>query len=124
MREGTEVLSGFTLGLSLQPMPFLAVAAEFPDEALGTEPAIAARVGAGFAVLQALPAVAGLHLLAFHIGIPFGMKTAVQGRFLSLACFVFVFVKAAAANAVRLIRLVASEEECPKRGLQVKCLSF
>jgi len=85
MGEGTEVLSGFTLGLSLQSMPLLAVAAEFPDEALGSEPAVPARVGAGFAVLQTLPAVPGLHLLAFHIGIPFRVKTAVQGRVLSCA---------------------------------------
>jgi hypothetical protein len=70
--------SGFTPGLLFQTSFFFAPAAEFPDEALGTELAVSAGVGACLTVLQTLPAVPDLHLLAFHIGVPFGMKTAIQ----------------------------------------------
>jgi hypothetical protein len=55
-----------------------AFSAIFPDDAGRPELAIAARVGAGQTILQALQAVADFQFTAFNRGFPIGMKTAVH----------------------------------------------
>jgi hypothetical protein len=49
---------------------FFALLAEFPDDALFSELAVAARVGAGLTMIKAFLAISDLHLVAFHSGIP------------------------------------------------------
>jgi hypothetical protein len=71
---GGKVTSGFRLQL-IASGTFSAI---FPDDAGGPELTIAARVGAGQTILQALQAVADFQLTAFHRGFPIGMKTAVH----------------------------------------------
>jgi hypothetical protein len=62
-------LSGFvTFSFLFEPIAFFAPAAQFPDQTLGPKLTIAAGIGTGFAVIQAIPAVADLHLLAGNIG--------------------------------------------------------
>jgi hypothetical protein len=60
---------------ALFPLVFLAplsglLVAEFPDDAAGAELAVETGVGAGPAIIQALLAVADLHLLADDAGGP------------------------------------------------------
>jgi hypothetical protein len=57
------------------------LAAEFPDDAAGAEFAIDAGVGAGPAFIQALLAVAVLHLLAQDAGVPLRVMAAFIHKF-------------------------------------------
>jgi hypothetical protein len=52
------------------------LAAQLPNNAAGAELAVYAGVGAGLANIQALLAVAELHLLAINPGLPVRVKTA------------------------------------------------
>ena len=51
-------------------------AAQLPNDAAGAKFAVKAGVGAGAADVQAFLAVAELHLLADHAGLPVRVKTA------------------------------------------------
>ena len=57
-----------TLGLFFKPVSLFALSAQLPYNALGPELAVSAGVGAGLAVLEALPAIADSHLLTGHVG--------------------------------------------------------
>jgi hypothetical protein len=69
-----KVAFGFLLQL-IAPGAFSAI---FPDDTGGPELTIAAGVGAGHTILQALQAVADFQFTAFNRGFPIGMKTAVH----------------------------------------------
>jgi hypothetical protein len=66
----------FTSGFSFQAFFLFALLAEFPDDALVSELAIAARVGAGLAMIEAFLAISDFHLVAFHSSVPIRMITA------------------------------------------------
>jgi hypothetical protein len=66
------------LGFRLQLIAPGAFSAFFPDDTGGPELTIAARVGAGQAILQALQAVADFQFTAFNLRFPIGMKTALH----------------------------------------------
>jgi hypothetical protein len=68
------VAFGFRLQL-IAPGAFPAI---FPDDTGRPELTIAARVGAGQTILQALQAIADFQLTAFNRGFPIGMKTALH----------------------------------------------
>jgi hypothetical protein len=72
--------SSFPFGFSFQPLFLVALLAEFPDDALGAKFAVPARVRARLAVLQAFPAIADLHLLAFDIGLSVCVKATLHVR--------------------------------------------
>jgi hypothetical protein len=58
---------------------FFALPAKFPNDALGSELAVAARVCARLTMIEAFPAISDFHLVAFHGGIPLRMITAFHG---------------------------------------------
>jgi hypothetical protein len=67
----------FSLGALILLAALLGLfAAEFPDDAAGAEFAVNTGVCAGPAHVQAFLAVAELHLLADHAGVPVRVKTA------------------------------------------------
>ena len=65
----------FTSGFTFQALFFLALLAEFPDNALLSELAVAARVGAGLALIETFLAISDLHLVAFNSSIPIRVIT-------------------------------------------------
>jgi hypothetical protein len=65
-----------TFGFRLHLIASGAFSAIFPDDAGGPELTIAARVGAGQTILQALQAIADFQFTTFNRGFPIGMKTA------------------------------------------------
>jgi hypothetical protein len=69
----------FTFRFSFQALFFLAPSAQFPDDALGSELAVTAGVGAGLALIQAFLAISDFHLAAFDGGITIGMVKAFHG---------------------------------------------
>jgi hypothetical protein len=71
---GGKVSFGLLLQL-IAPGTFPAI---FPNDAGRPGLAIAARVGAGQTILQALQAVADFQFTAFNRGFPIGMKTALH----------------------------------------------
>jgi hypothetical protein len=71
---GGKVPFGFRLQL-IASGTFPAI---FPNDAGGPELTIAARVGAGQTILQALQAVSDFQFTAVNRGFPIGMKTAVH----------------------------------------------
>jgi hypothetical protein len=83
----------FTFGFTFQALFFFALLAEFPDDALFSELAVAARVGAGLTMIKAFLAISDLHLVAFHSGIPIRVITAfhrVRSHSLIFLCKEFV----------------------------------
>jgi len=54
----------------------MALFADFPYEALGSELAIPTGICAGLAALQAFPAIADLHFLAFYVSLTISMEKA------------------------------------------------
>jgi hypothetical protein len=67
-------------GFRLQLITSGAFSAVFPDDTGRPELTIAAGVGAGHTILQALQAVADFQFTAFNRGFPIGMKTTVHGE--------------------------------------------
>jgi len=65
-----------SLGPALEAIPLFALAAKFPDDALGSKLAIAAGVGAGLAVVKTLLTIPDAHLLALDPGIPIRVVSA------------------------------------------------
>jgi len=66
-------------GFSFHALFLFALLAEFPNDALGSELAVAARVGARLTKFEAFPAISDFHLVAFYSSIPLGMITAFHG---------------------------------------------
>jgi hypothetical protein len=72
----------FTFGFPLQVCFLFAPLAEFPDDALGSELAVAARVGAGFTQIEAFLAISDFHLGAAHGSVPIRMIKAFHQGYL------------------------------------------
>jgi hypothetical protein len=65
-------------GFLLQTIPLFTSAAVLPDNALGTKLTITARFRARLAVVETIPAVTDLHLLAGYIGLSIRMESTVR----------------------------------------------
>jgi hypothetical protein len=68
--------SALSFRFAFESFLLLALAAEFPDDALGAELAVTARVCAGLAKIKAFLAISDFHFVAFRGCIPIRMVTA------------------------------------------------
>jgi hypothetical protein len=79
----------FTTCFSFQALFLFALLAEFPDDALHSELAVAAGFCACLTVVEAFPAISYFHFVAFHGSVPLRMITAFHGSYPVVLCLRF-----------------------------------